>query len=166
MLAYVGERRLIALGGAGGHIGGDPVALEAIEELGHRDLSGFDSPTVLGLGDQSGGFDLGLPLGAAEAHPAASALTGDGIAGLKNDGPAAGRALADMASHGYTSLLFSIARAAARSSISCNTMRLSASTLAKIHLMACTPGSNQAAPSTARMRVEPCRRGSFCSSTL
>ena len=71
----------------------------SIEEGRNRELVRLDRAAALQLSDQPGALDLCLPLGAREAVPAALALPGLRVAGVQDDRPAAGRSLADVASH-------------------------------------------------------------------
>src|SRR5512133_3838338 len=81
-------------------MGGDPICLEPVEKFRERDSARIDRPTLLHLRDQSGTFDLCLPLRSLEGMPAALTLTSLWIARVEDDGPMTGASLADMAFHG------------------------------------------------------------------
>src|SRR6516164_8470166 len=73
-----------------------------LEESGDGLPLGLDVSAALHLGDQPRAFLLGLPLSTDKRVPAALALTGCRIAHVDNDGPMAGRPLADMALHFFS----------------------------------------------------------------
>src|SRR5262249_18950102 len=87
--AHLRQSPTDALGTARAHVAGDPVALEAIEELLNRDLVRLDRTVALRLGDQARGLDLRLPLGADKGMPATLALAGLRIARIEDDRPVA-----------------------------------------------------------------------------
>jgi hypothetical protein len=67
----------------------NPIALETVEELGHRDPGRIDSPAALHFRDQARALDLRLSLVACKTVPDAPALAG-GVTAIKDDRPMSG----------------------------------------------------------------------------
>src|SRR5215831_9071427 len=76
----------------------------AFEEGRDGHARGVDVGAVLQLGDQAGGLDLRLSLGARKGMPTAFAIAGLRIARVNHDGPVTGRAFAKMPPHFESSL--------------------------------------------------------------
>jgi hypothetical protein len=66
----------------------------AFEESGERHTRRLDMGALIQFGDQTGAFDLGLPLGALEGIPALLASAAGRIGYVDHDGPMTGRTLA------------------------------------------------------------------------
>ena len=71
----------------------------APEVLGDGDAAGIDVSASPALGDETGTFNLSLPLGAFERVPLAPALTIRRVSVVNDDGPATRRTLANVALH-------------------------------------------------------------------
>jgi hypothetical protein len=72
----------------------------SVHEGGDRDLSGLDVGAGVHLGGETGALLLRLALAAGEAVPLSHPLARLWIGHIEDDGPSAGRTLADMALHG------------------------------------------------------------------
>src|SRR5262245_36653466 len=76
-----------------------PLVDPPAHELGHRDLGALDVAAPAQIGDQFGLLNLSLTLGALDRMPLAFTPASLRIARFEDDGPVAGRALADVALH-------------------------------------------------------------------
>jgi hypothetical protein len=88
----------VAFGGSGTRIDRNPIALEAVEEVGDRDPARIDGTAALHFRNQPSAFNLRLPLSTGERMPAALALAGC-VLRVNHDCPTTGRAFADVAFH-------------------------------------------------------------------
>src|ERR1700750_1645471 len=105
MLAHAAKGIAIARGAGGRDMDVNPIALKPIEERGNGDLGRIDRGAA--VGDKAGALDFRLAFVAPDRMPTALALTGCRIAHLDNDGPMAGRALADVTLHSGSSSMMS-----------------------------------------------------------